>query len=158
MKWVDGSEIDPKEFSGEELCEKLAGEMWDCREKWNECAEFIQNALRIIDFDTVICMEGFSTPYNNYFSAEEYSKIIEAFQAIGDNNDADILTEASKLDIHYQNLLNSAKNKNDKNEFDKIYYEFSEKIDELGNKIYINKNFDIWNLLYRYLDKQISEM
>lgn len=83
MKWIDGNEIDMKQFSGERLCEKLALEMWDHREHWSECDEFIQNALFIIDFDTVTNMEGFSTPYDGYFTSEEYLGIIKHFKLSG---------------------------------------------------------------------------
>ena len=60
MKWIDESEIDLRQFSGEELCEKLALEMYESdQEKWFECENFIQNALFILDFDTVSNMKGF---------------------------------------------------------------------------------------------------
>ncbi len=156
MRWVDGSEIDLKQFSVDDICKKLSLEMWDNdREQWLKCAEFIQNALFIIDFDTVANMEGFSTPYDGHFTAEYYSKIIKAFRAIGDNNDADILTEASHLDSHYQKLLDSTE---DENECDKIYDEFCEKIADLGKKLYLNTDFNLWTLLYEYLDEQIRKL
>ncbi|MDE5582959.1 MAG: DMP19 family protein [Ruminococcus sp.] len=155
MIWVDGSEIDPKQFSGEELCGKLALEMWADCEHWSKCAEFIQNALFIIDFDTVTNMEGFPTPYYGYFTSEYYSQIIKAFHAIGDNKDADILTEAGRLDSYYQKILDSTE---DENESDKIYDEFSEKIDELEKKLYLNTEFDMWALLYKYIDEHIGKL
>ena len=155
MIWVGGSEIDPKQFSGEELCEKIALEMYADRERWSKCAEFIQNALFIIDFDTVTTMEGFPTPYYGYFTSEYYSQIIKAFYAIGDNKDADILTEAIRLDSYYQKILDSIE---DENESDKIYDEFSEKIDELEKKLYLNTEFDMWTLLYEYIDEQIDKL
>lgn len=155
MIWVDGSEIDLKQFSGKELCEKLALEMWVDREHWLKCAEFIQNALFIIDFDTVTNMEGFPTPHYGYFTSEYYSQIIKAFHAIGDNKDADILTEAGRLDSYYQKILDSTE---DENEYDKIYDEFSEKIDELEKKLYLNTEFDMWALLYKYIDEQIGKL
>jgi hypothetical protein len=64
MRWIDGSEIDIKQFSGEELCEKIGSEMYATyKENWFKCAEFIQNAIFVIDFDTVLNMEGFPTPH-----------------------------------------------------------------------------------------------
>ena len=72
-----------------------------------------------------------------YFTAEYYSQIIKAFQAIGDKKDADILIEAGRLDSYYQKLLDC---KEDKNEFDRIYEEFSDKLDELEED-YTNEEF-----------------
>lgn len=155
MLWVDGNEIDPRQFSGEELCQKLGLEMWVYREQWSKCPVFIQNALFIIDFDTVTIMEGFPTPYYGYFTSERYSQIINAFRAIGDNKDADILTEAGHIDSYYQKIIDSTK---DKNEYNKIYNEFSEKIDELEKKLYLNTDFDMWDLLYKYIDEQIDKL
>lgn len=155
MKWLDGREKELKCFSGEELCEKLSQEMWDYDyEQWEKCAECIRNTLYIIDFDTVINMEGFPTPHYGYFSHEYFLKIIKAFRDIGDNNDADILTDALYIDSYYQKIFD---NTEDKNEFDKIYDEFSEKIDVLENKLYLNTDFDVWSLLYKYLDEQIKK-
>lgn len=52
MRWIDGSDIDIKLYSGEDLCEKLGGDMYKTKqEDWFKCEEFIQNALLIIDFD-----------------------------------------------------------------------------------------------------------
>lgn len=155
MKWFDGKEIELKHFSGEEMCEKLSLEMWDYDYgQWEKCDECIRNALYIIDFDTVINMEGFPTPHYGYFSKEYYSKIIKAFREIGDDNDADILTEAFYIDLYYQKFFD---NTEDKNEFDKIYDEFSEKIDALERNLYLNTDFDVWSLLYKYLDVQIKK-
>ena len=156
MRWVDGSEIDFQQFSGEEICEKLASEMWNYpHEQWLQCADFIQNAIFIIDFDTVINMEGFPTPYFGYFTTDYYAKIIKAFQAIGDNNDADILKEAGRIDSHNQELLDSTK---DKNEWDKLYDKFSEELDVLENQLYLNTDFDMWAMLYKYLDEHIRKL
>lgn len=46
MRWVDGSEIEPKHFSGEEICEKLALEMWD-NDHNNKDAEILIEARHI---------------------------------------------------------------------------------------------------------------
>ncbi len=156
MRWIDGNEIDVKGFSVDEICKKLSLEMYDNdRAQWLKCDEFIQNALFIIDFDAVTNMEGFSTPYDGYFTAEDYSKIIKAFRAIGDDKDADTLTEASHLDSHYQTLLDSTE---DEDESDKIFDEFCEKIEKLGEGLYLNTDFDMWALLYEYLNKQIRKL
>ena len=155
MIWVDGSDIDPRQFSAEELCEKLALEMYKHRENWSKCDEFIQNALFIIDFDTVTNMEGFSTPSFGYLASEYYSQIIRAFRAIGDDSDADIIAEAGRIDPYYKKILDSTK---DKYEYEKIDDEFNEKIDKLENKLYLNTGFDMWTLLYKYIDEQIGKL
>ena len=50
MRWLDGSEIKIKKFSGEELCEKIGSEMYgNDHEQWFKCTDFIQNAILIID-------------------------------------------------------------------------------------------------------------
>lgn len=155
MKWIDGNESDFKQFSGEQLCEKLALEMYKYdREQWFECDVFIQNALFIIDFDSESNMEGFSTPYIGNFTSDYYSKIIHAFRVIGDNHDADILSEALCLDSHYTNLLNDIDNEEESNI---IYDEFCDKLDELEKKLYLNTDFDMWTLLYEYLEKHIRK-
>ena len=156
MKWIDGNEIDIKAFTGEEICEKLALEMYGSeRDKWLECADFIQNALYITDFDTECNMEGFFTPYTGSFTNDYYSKIINAFRTISDDNDADILSEALKLDEHYSNLL---ENTEDEDESERLEDEFNEKIEELEEKLYLNTDADMWSLLYKYLDQQISRL
>ncbi len=49
MKWIDGNEIELMHFSGEEICEKLASEMYDYEyQQWEECEECLQNAMYII--------------------------------------------------------------------------------------------------------------
>ena len=155
MRWLDGNEIDIKQFSGEELCDKIGSEMYgNDNENWFKCAEFIQNAIYIIDFDTVINMEGFPTPHYGYFSNDYYSKIINAFQAIGDDKDAKIIAEAGEIDAYYQKLIDNADNKDERN---KIYDEFSGKLDQLEQELYLNTVFNMWELLYAYLDKKISE-
>ena len=155
MKWLDGSDINIKQFSGEDLCEKIGSEMYNNKNKnWFECADFIQNAILIIDFDTVINMEGFPTPSYGYFSKDYYTRIIEAFQAIGDAKDAKIINEAGNIDSYYQTLLDNTDNEAERS---KIYNEFSEKLNKLEQDLYLNTDFNIWELLYAYLDKQITE-
>ena len=151
MRWLDGSEMDFRQLLGEELCEKLALEMYDYdREQWFECDEFIRNALLIIDFDTEITMEGFATPYNGNFSNDYYCRIVDAFRAIGDDGDADILSEALRVDSHYTKLLEGAGDG-----YDTIYDEFCDKLDELEKGLYLNADFDMWAMLYEYLEKHI---
>ena len=152
MKWIDGNEIDLKNYSGKDICQKLALEMYGTgRDKWPECPEFIQNALYIIDFDTECCMEGFDT---GNFTADQFSKIMYAFKTIGDDNDANIISEALILDEHYQKLLDNA---DDEDKYEIISDEFYEKIEKLEEKLYLNTDYDMWSLLYKYLDEQKSK-
>ena len=99
-------------------------------------------------------MEGFPTPSYGYFSKDYYTRIIEAFQAIGDAKDAKIINEAGNIDSYYQTLLDNTDNEDERS---KIYNEFSEKLNKLEQDLYLNTDFNIWELLYAYLDKQITE-
>ena len=69
--------------------------------------------------------------------------------------DADILIEAGRLDSYYQKLLDC---KEDRNEFDRIFDEFSDKLDELEEELYLNTEFDMWTLLYNYIHEQIGKL
>ncbi|SEK95563.1 DMP19 family protein [Ruminococcus albus] len=151
MKWLDGSDISPERFTGESLCEKLSMEMYSYDEdKWSECDDAVYNALLIIDFDAVLVMEGFPTPYYGYFSVDIFRKMIDAFRAIGDDDDAEVLSQALKLDEHYSEIIAGGEN-------DGAYEELSDKLSELENSLYINTDLDMWGLVYRYLDRYIEE-
>ena len=153
MTWLGGIETDFTGFTGEQLCDKLALEMYDYEEdQLFECEEFLQNAALIIDFDSETSMEGFSTPYIGSVTVEYYSRIIGAFRAIGDDHDADILSEALRLDTHYTKLLDDA---DSDAENDALYKEFSSKLGELEKELYTKTDFDVWSLLYDYVDRHI---
>ena len=155
MIWIDGSELDLRRFSGKELCQKLAVEMYETdREKWFDCESCIQTALFILDFDTVCNMEGFSTPFDEYFSGDYYTKIIQAFRMIGDEQDADILSEALRLDTYYTKQFESI---NDDAKSEALYDEFCDKIDELEKGLYLHTGLDIWVFLYEYLENNIRQ-
>ena len=65
MQWIDGSEIDIKQYTGESLCEKMSLEMWNCgcdMEQHTNWADFIQVAYFIIAFDTELTMGYYSQP------------------------------------------------------------------------------------------------
>lgn len=154
MQWINGTEIDINGLSGEDICQKLAIEMYDfTREQRLECDEPLKNAMCIIDFDTEANMEGFATPYIGNFSADYYAQIVNAFRAVGDDNDADVIDEALQVDLQYTKLLDSAE---DTDEADRLYEEFSDKIDELEQRLYLTTDFDMWSLLYRYLDEYLG--
>ncbi len=150
MKWLDGSEMDTKGLSGEALCEKLALEMYSYDEEQRlECDDFLQNAMHIIDFDSECVMGGFFTPYTGNIPTERYQRIIDAFRAIGDEADADILSEALRLDMHYSPLLEGRGNEDG---YDELYDEFSGRLGELEESLYMNTDRDMWAMLYAYLD------
>ncbi len=164
MKWIDGKDIDIKRFSGAELCEKLSLELYNYeRSQWLECTDFIQTAVFLIDFDTELNMEGIFTFLEN--SIGHYApKIIQAFKAIGDFRDAEILTEICRLappDVMRGEFLNS-----DYKEYDISFFgddhelnpEVADKIDLLESQLYLNSGFDMWHMLYDYLDRQIEKL
>ena len=153
MKWIDGNELDTSQFSGKELCEKLSTEMYDLsKEQRLQCDAVLQNAMLIIDFDTETSMEGFSTPYIGNFTADDYARIINAFREIGDTHDAEILSEALRLDAEYTGLLE----RTDTDGYDRIYDEFCDQLDKLEQELYLNTDFDMWAMLFRYLDEQLG--
>lgn len=159
MKWIDGSYIDIKSFSGKEMCEKLSIELWDNeRSEWLGYTDFIKTAAFIIDFDTELNMEGIFTFLEN--SIGHYApEIIKSFETIGDFKDAEILTEICRLappDAMRGEFL-----KADYSEYDicsgcEISEEVADKIELLESQLYINTGFDMWQMLYDYLDREIS--
>lgn len=164
MIWIDGTEINIKQFTGEEICEKLATELWGHDyEQWLECPDFIQAASFLIAFDTELNMEGIFTFLEN--SIGHYSpNIIQAFRAIGDNSDADTLEEICRLappDIMRGEFLSGNPQEYDImvfNDNHELKEEIIERIEELDEQLYLNSGFDIWELLYRYLDEQIEKL
>lgn len=163
MKWIDGKEIDIKQFSGRELCEKLSRELWhNERSQWLECADFIQTAAFLIDFDTELTMEGIFTFLENLIG--HYSpNIIDAFKAIGDDKDAEILAEICRLappDVMRGEFLDGDHNEYDISCFDddhELSEEIEEKIGQLEKQLYLNTGFDIWEPLFDYLDREIEK-
>lgn len=162
MKWIDGTEINIKQFTGETLCEKLAAELWDNDyEHWLKCADFIQTASFLIAFDTELTMEGIFTFLEN--SISHYAPdIIQAFRAIGDKNDADILEEICRLappDTMRGEFLSRKHQEYDITTFNdnhKLSKEIETKITELNKQLYLHSEVDIWPLLFTYLDEQIK--
>lgn len=164
MIWIDGTEIDIKQYTGEALCEKLAAEMWkykiEQRLKW---PVFIQAACFLIDFDTELTMEGIFTFLEN--STGHYSpNIIQAFRMIGDDHDADILEKIcyyAPPDIIRGELLAGDHQEYEITSFDsdhELKEEIVEIIEELDRKLYLHTGFDMWELLYKYLDDQITTL
>ena len=164
MKWLDGSYIDIKKFSGSELCEKISLELWNYeRSEWLEFDDFIQTAVFLIDFDTELCMEGIFTCLEN--SIGHYLPyIIKAFRTIGDYKDAEILSEICRLaspELIRGEFLSKGYNEYDISAFDsnhELSEEVLSEIERLESKLYLNTGFDMWQLLYNYLDRRISEL
>lgn len=163
MRWIDGNEINIKQFTGEELCEKLATELWgNPYDQWLKCADFIQNASFLIAFDTELTLEGIFTFLEN--SIGHYApNIIQAFRAIGDNTDADVLEEICRLappDVMRTEFLSGDYQEYDITTFDdnhELNEEVERKITELNKQLYLYNGIDIWSLLYTYLDEQIKK-
>ena len=164
MRWIDGSDINIKQFTGEELCEKLAMELWgNDYEQWLKCADFIQVASFLIAFDTELTMEGIFTFLEN--SIGHYApNIVQAFRAIGDNSDADTLEEICRLappDIMRGEFLSGNHQEYEINTFNEnheLKEEVAERIEELDKQLYLHSGFDMWKLLFKYLDEQLEEL
>ena len=132
-------------------------------EQWSSWADFIQVAYFIIAFDTELNMEGIFTFLEN--SIGHYApQIIQAFRAISDDNDADILEEICALcppDIMRGEFLENGHQEYEINCFDddhELEEEIIERIEELERSLYLNTNFDIWKLLFGFVDKKISAL
>lgn len=166
MQWIDGSEIDIKQYTGESLCEKMSLEMWNCgsdMDQYRNWADFIQVAYFIIAFDTELTMEGIFTFLKN--SIGHYApQIIQAFRAINDDNDADILAEICTLcppDVMRGEFLADSHQEYEITCFSadhELKQEIADRIVELSGKLYLNTDFDIWNLLFRFVDKKIEAL
>ena len=166
MQWIDGSEIDIKQYTGESLCEKMSLEMWNCgsdMDQYRNWADFIQVAYFIIAFDTELTMEGIFTFLEN--SIGHYApQIIQAFRAINDDNDADILAEICTLcppDVMRGEFLADSHQEYEITCFSadhELKQEIADRITELSGKLYLNTDFDIWNLLFRFVHKKIEAL
>lgn len=164
MQWINGNEIDVKQYTSESLCEKIASEMWNCGcdiEQYLNWTDFIQVAYFIIAFDTELTMEGIFTFLEN--SIGHYAhQIIQAFRTIGDDNDADILEEICTLcppDIMRAEFEENSHQEYEITCFDEdheLKEEIVERIEELSEKLYLNTDFDIWELLFRFIDEKIA--
>ena len=140
MKWLDGSDIDIKNMTGESLCEKLSDEMYDHDyEEWLSWDEPVRTATFIIEFDTEFNMDGIFLILENSFG-QYMPEVINAFRAIGDDNDADVLSEICRIAPPGHELSE----------------EVAERIEELREKLYLYTDFDPWPLLFGYLDDKLK--
>ncbi|MBR1527681.1 MAG: DUF4375 domain-containing protein [Oscillospiraceae bacterium] len=160
MKWIDGSQIDRNTLTGETVCEKLTQELWEYdRSQWLNWPDCFQTAAFLIDFDTELQMEGIFTFLEN--SIGHYApEIIKAFRTIGDEKDAEILSEICRLappdvvrgessDNHQEYEISSFQ------EDHALCEETVNKIEALENQLYLNTDSDIWQMLFAYLDSQL---
>ena len=163
MRWIDGTEINIKQFTGETLCEKLAVELWgNSYEQWLKCADFIQTASFLIAFDTELTMEGIFTFLEN--SIGHYAPhIIQAFRTIGAGGDADALEEICRLappDLMRGEFLSGDYQEYEITTFNdnhELTEEAEERIIALNKQLYLNSGADIWKPLFKYLDEQIEK-
>lgn len=164
MRWIDGKEINIRQFTGETLCEKLATDLWsNDYEQWLKCADFIQTASFLIAFDTELTMEGIFAFLEN--SIGHYApNIIRAFRIIGDKNDADILEKICQIappDIMRGEFLSETQQEYDITTFNdnhELNEEAEARIEELNKQLYLHSGIDIWSLLFTYLDEQIENL
>ncbi len=162
MQWIDGSTIDIKQYTGEQLCEKLALEQWGYQpEEWLNWPDFIRVACFLIAFDTELTMQGIFTFLEN--SIGQYSgQIIQAFRAIGDYSDANCLEticqcappgrireEFLSVELPEYNISSFSSNH-------ELEEDCTKRIGELSRELYLYTGFDLWGLLFSYLDRQIS--
>ena len=164
MKWFGGNEIELKSYSGEQLAEKIAEDMYFIdREEIFDYPEFIQNAFFLIDFDAELTIEGIFTVLENSIG-QFMSEIIKAFRAIGDETDAEVLDKISKI-VSVQELREELSDMDLEEyqitSFDECHdldEESIEKIEALSKQLYLHSNLDIWELLFAYLDREIHEV
>ena len=164
MRWIDGKEINIRQFTGETLCEKLATDLWgNDHDQWLKCADFIQTASFLIGFDTELTMGGIFAFLEN--SIGHYApNIIQAFRMIGDKNDADILEKICQIaapDIMRGEFLSKTQQEYDITTFNddhELNEEAVARIEELNEQLYLHSGIDIWSLLFTYLDEQIENL
>lgn len=162
MRWVDGSEIELKPFTGETLCEKLIAELHSDYDQYLTWADFLQTAAFLMEFDTELTMNGIFTFLEN--SIGQYApNIIQAFRRIGDHDDADILEEICRLAApdsmrrECRGKISRAYTVTSFDDTHEMTEEAENRISELKEQLYLYRDFDIWPLLFRYLDEQIEK-
>ncbi len=161
MKWLGGKEVRPEDFTGESLCEALALELFEHPvQDWLCSEEFIQNAAFLIAFDTELAMEGIFCFLENSYG-QYAASVIQAFQAIGDFQDAGILTEICHLAppayMRTQFLHSVQQEYEILNHADTLPASVAEQIELLENQLYLNTDSDIWPRLYAYLDENLKK-
>ena len=91
-------------------------------------------------------------------------QIIQAFREIGDDNDANILEEICTLcppDIMRGELLDSSHQEYEITSFNEdheLKEDIVERINELAGNLYLKTDFDIWKLLFDFVDRKIEAL
>lgn len=118
----------------------------------------------MIAFDIELTMGGIFTFLEN--SIGQYApNIIKAFRTIGDDNDADILEKICHFlppSIMRAEFLSGSHKEFEITTFQAEHPDLSNEtvkiIEDIAENLYINTDFDIWELLCQYLDQQISSL
>lgn len=132
------------------------------REEIFQYPVFVQNAYFIIDFDIELTMDGIFLVLDNGIGAY-IPNIIKAFKAIGDEKDADILTQITELisveSLHAETMQQELKEFQITSfaECHELDDEVYEQIEELESGLYLRTHFDMWSLLFAYLDDEITK-
>ena len=123
-------------LSADDIIQTLGSEMYEkefCElDKVDNYPNFIQDAIYIMEFDTELAMNGIGGVLENWIKCF-IPKIIKAFQNIGANQEADIL---SKIYAIYQTSP------------------CSDEIETLRKSFYLYTSFDIWTLLETYVEQE----
>lgn len=126
-------------LSADDIIQTLGAEMYKGEDKdfpeldkLGNYPNFIQDAIYIIAFDTELAVNGIGGVLDNMIDSI-ILKIIKAFQNIGANQEADIL---SKI-----NVINQTS-------------PFSNEIGTLRKSFYLYTDFDIWSLLEIYVEQE----
>lgn len=123
-------------LSADDIIQTLGSEMYEKEfselDKVGNYPKFIQDAIYIIEFDTELAMNGIGGVLENWINCI-IPEIIKAFQNIGANQEADIL---SKIYAIYQTSP------------------CSDEIETLRKSFYLYTSFDIWSLLEIYVEQE----
>lgn len=123
-------------LSADDIIQTLGAEMYEKEfpelDQLGNYPKFIQDAIYIIEFDTELAMNGIGGVLENWINCI-IPKIIKAFQNIGANQEADIL---SKIYAIYQTSP------------------CSDEIETLSKSFYLYTSFDIWSLLDTYVEQE----
>ncbi|WP_099222114.1 DMP19 family protein [Listeria costaricensis] len=104
----------------------------------NQYPAFVADVISIIDYDTVMQMDGFDAMINGNLS-DWHLEIIHALDRCGAEREASILREAKNL-----------------SDLDKDRYE--EQYEEFSHQIALNNDYeDFWDIVRRYIDRNLTK-
>lgn len=102
----------------------------------NRYPRFVADVILIIDYDTVLQMDGLDHIISGNLR-DRYTEIIAALERCGAEHEADILKKAKEL---YDSDENS----------------YSKEYDNLNSQIALNNDYDgFWNIIRAYIDKNL---